>query len=169
MREHLLTRDLIYVGGGSVISLLGAWRAHGIDAILREAWQHGVVLCGLSAGSLLVRRVGHRLSRAAHPSGGTGAAALEQLRSFRRRARALRGYRRMLAEGMPAGYAAEDGSALHFEGERLTRVVSSRSGARAHSMRCTGGRVSRRPCGPPIWAPQGPVRAGPEDGSRSWP
>ena len=35
-----------------MISLLGAWRAHGIDAILREAWQHGVVLCGLSAGSL---------------------------------------------------------------------------------------------------------------------
>ena len=35
-----------------MISLLGAWRAHGIDEILREAWLSGVVLCGLSAGSL---------------------------------------------------------------------------------------------------------------------
>ena len=35
-----------------MISLLGVWRAHGIDEILREAWEAGVVLCGLSAGSL---------------------------------------------------------------------------------------------------------------------
>ena len=27
---HLLEQDLIYVGGGSVISMLGAWRAHGL-------------------------------------------------------------------------------------------------------------------------------------------
>ena len=52
LRSHLLSQDLIYVGGGSVISLLGVWRAHGIDVILREAWEAGVVLCGLSAGSL---------------------------------------------------------------------------------------------------------------------
>ena len=52
LRRHLLAQDLIYVGGGSVVSLLGVWRAHGIDSILREAWESGVVLCGLSAGSL---------------------------------------------------------------------------------------------------------------------
>ena len=52
LREHLLSQDLIYVGGGSVISLLGTWRAHGIDSILAEAWRRGVILCGLSAGSL---------------------------------------------------------------------------------------------------------------------
>ena len=50
--SHLLSQDLIYVGGGSVVSLLGVWRAHGIDEILREAWESGIVLCGLSAGSL---------------------------------------------------------------------------------------------------------------------
>ncbi len=52
LRAHLLSQDLIYVGGGSVVSLLGVWRAHGIDEILREAWEAGVILCGLSAGSL---------------------------------------------------------------------------------------------------------------------
>ena len=52
IRDHLLSQDLIYVGGGSVISMLGVWRAHGIDQILREAWERGIVLCGLSAGSL---------------------------------------------------------------------------------------------------------------------
>jgi peptidase E len=49
---HLLAQDLIYVGGGSVVSLLGVWRAHGLDEVLRAAWQRGTVLCGLSAGSL---------------------------------------------------------------------------------------------------------------------
>ena len=51
-REHLLDQDIIYVGGGCVLSLLGVWGAHGIDTILREAWERGVILCGVSAGSL---------------------------------------------------------------------------------------------------------------------
>src|SRR4051794_8720963 len=49
---HLLEQDLIYVGGGNVLSMLGTWRAHGLDAVLRRAWRRGVVLCGPSAGSL---------------------------------------------------------------------------------------------------------------------
>ena len=52
IREHLLSQDLVYVGGGSVVSLLGVWRAHGVDAALRDAWEAGVVMAGLSAGSL---------------------------------------------------------------------------------------------------------------------
>ena len=52
IRRHLLSQDLIYVGGGSVVSLLGVWRAHGLDEVLRECWRRGIVLCGLSAGSL---------------------------------------------------------------------------------------------------------------------
>jgi dipeptidase E len=51
-RSHLLAQDVVYVGGGSLVSLLGTWRAHGFEAVLREAWRAGVVLCGGSAGSL---------------------------------------------------------------------------------------------------------------------
>ena len=46
LATHLLAQDLIYVGGGNVVSMLGAWRAHGLDAILRKAWRRGIVLCG---------------------------------------------------------------------------------------------------------------------------
>jgi dipeptidase E len=53
-------------------------------------------------------------------------------------------YRSMLLGGMPQGYAAEDGTALHFSGTRLGRVVSSRPAARAYRMRAVGGRVERR-------------------------
>ena len=52
LREHLLAQDVIYVGGGCMLNLLAIWRAHGLDAILREAWERGVVLAGLSAGSM---------------------------------------------------------------------------------------------------------------------
>src|ERR1700737_1775389 len=30
-RAPLLAQDLVYVGGGSLVSLMGTWRAHGID------------------------------------------------------------------------------------------------------------------------------------------
>ena len=51
-RELLLGQDLVWVGGGSVANLLAVWRVHGLDAIFREAWEAGVVLSGVSAGSI---------------------------------------------------------------------------------------------------------------------
>lgn len=146
VHEHLLTRDLIYVGGGSVTSMLGAWRAHGIDAALRETWERGVVLCGLSAGSLCwFREAVTAFHGPPQAIAGLGLLPWSNCVHFDSESKRGAGYRRMLAEGMRPGYAVEDGAALHFEGERLARVVSSRSGARAHSMRWTGRRVSRRP------------------------
>src|SRR6059058_1486007 len=50
--EHLLAQDVIWVGGGSVANLLAVWRVHGLDEVFREVWQSGVVLGGVSAGSL---------------------------------------------------------------------------------------------------------------------
>ena len=52
LRELVLAQDVIYVGGGNTVSLLAVWRAHGLDVVLREAWEAGVVLCGVSAGAL---------------------------------------------------------------------------------------------------------------------
>ncbi len=89
LRRHLLSQDLIYVGGGSVISLLGVWRAHGIDVILREAWEAGVVLCGLSAGSLCwFAEAVTGFHGAPQAARGPRPAALQQLRPLRTRLRA---------------------------------------------------------------------------------
>src|SRR5436305_11650728 len=51
IRRHLLAQDLIYVGGGSVLNLLGAGARRVGDAMLREPWAAGGVRCGPSAGS----------------------------------------------------------------------------------------------------------------------
>ena len=52
MAGHLLDQDVIWVQGGSVANLLAVWRVHGLEAPLRAAWQAGVVLAGVSAGSI---------------------------------------------------------------------------------------------------------------------
>lgn len=51
-REYLLDQDVIWVDGGSVVNLLALWRAHGLDEVMREAWDKGIVLAGVSAGSM---------------------------------------------------------------------------------------------------------------------
>ena len=38
VREHLLSQDVLWVGGGSVVNLMAVWRAHGLPEILHEAW-----------------------------------------------------------------------------------------------------------------------------------
>ena len=52
VRAHLLAQDVIWVGGGSVANLLAVWRVHRLDHVLRECWESGVVLAGVSAGSI---------------------------------------------------------------------------------------------------------------------
>jgi len=143
LRAHLLEQDLIYVGGGSVVSLLGVWRAHGIDAILREAWERGVVLCGLSAGSLCWFSEAvtgfHGAPRRVEGLGllpFSNCVHYERDMDGRRRA-----YHDFLREGMRPGYAAEDGAALHFVGAELSRVVASRAPARGYRLDAVGDRI----------------------------
>ena len=50
--ERIGASDLVWVGGGSVANLLALWRLHGVDVAMRQAWESGVILAGVSAGSL---------------------------------------------------------------------------------------------------------------------
>ena len=52
VREHILKSDAIWVGGGSVANLLAILKLHGVDVALREAYESGVILGGVSAGSI---------------------------------------------------------------------------------------------------------------------
>jgi dipeptidase E len=130
---HLLEQDLIYVGGGSVTSLLGVWRAHGLDDALAEAWRRGIVLCGLSAGSLCWFAEAISAFHGA-PSRVEGLGLLPysncvHLNDDERRS----AFRDRIATGeLRPGYGAEDGAALHFVGTRMAEVVASRPGVRAY-------------------------------------
>src|SRR5262245_54753492 len=52
LRSLVFEQDVIYIGGGNTKSMLAVWREWGFDAILREAWERGVVLAGISAGAI---------------------------------------------------------------------------------------------------------------------
>src|SRR3954469_18867695 len=137
LREHLMAQDLIYVGGGSLLNLIAIWRAHGLDAILRDAWQAGVVLCGLSAGSMCWFEHGITTSTGP-PTTGRGLGFLKGSNSVhwssqpaRRRA-----YRAAVGDGLPPGYGVDDGAALVFKGARLHEVVTTRRGATAWRVEC---------------------------------
>lgn len=43
--------DLIYVGGGNTVAMLAVWRVFHFDQALREAWEGGTALAGISAGA----------------------------------------------------------------------------------------------------------------------
>jgi dipeptidase E len=142
LRDHLLSQDVIYVGGGSVISLLGVWRAHGIDEILREAWEAGVVLCGLSAGSLCwFAEAVTGFHGAPRRVEGLGLLPFSNCVHYGPESSRRHAYHEFLREGMRPGYAAEDGAALHFRGTELYRVVASRPASRGYRLGVAGDRV----------------------------
>jgi dipeptidase E len=146
VRAHVLEQDLVYVGGGSVICLMGVLRAHGLDVALREAWEAGVVLCGLSAGSLCWFKEAmtgyHGNSR---PIEGIGMIPASNAVHYDKEPHRRPTYHAAVAEGMPGGYAVEDGAALHFVGEDLARVVSSRPAAKAYRVDAVAGEVVELP------------------------
>jgi dipeptidase E len=133
LARHLLAQDVIYVGGGNVVSMLGAWSANGLDEILRAAWREGVLLCGPSAGSLCWFDEGlsafHGPARAVR---GLGLLPYSNCVHYDAEPERRAEYHRLIAAGMRGGFAVEDRVALHFCGTRLQRVVSSRPGACAY-------------------------------------
>jgi peptidase E len=146
LASHLLAQDLIYVGGGNVVSMLGAWRAHGLDEVLRKAWRKGIVLCGPSAGSLCWFDEALSAFHGA-PRGVRGLGLLPYSNCVHYDAEPARRaeYHRFVGDGMRPGFAAEDGVALHFRRTRLKRAVSSRPDGCAYRVEHTGDGVVETP------------------------
>ena len=151
LRSFVLEQDIIYVGGGNTKNLLALWKDWGLDTIIREAWEQGVILAGWSAGSIcwfeegvtdsfpgelrVLRCLGFlKGSNCPHYDGEP-----ERKPS----------YHRLLAEGLISeGYAADDGVALHFLGTQLEKIISSRPHAKAYRLEKVGETVKESPLEP---------------------
>jgi dipeptidase E len=142
LASHLLAQDLIYVGGGNVVSMLGVWRAHGLDEILRQAWRRGIVLCGPSAGSLCwfeeALSAFHGPPRRVQ---GLGLLPYSNCVHYNVEPARRAEYHSLVGEGMRPGFAVDDGVALHFKRTRLERVVSSRADGSAYHVEQVGKQV----------------------------
>jgi dipeptidase E len=121
LSAHLLSQDLIYVGGGSLLNLLAVWRAHGIDEVLIECWRRGVVLAGQSAGAMCWFEWGVTRSAGAArvvPGLGVlpGALSVHYHRDPDRR-------RTLLARGA-CGYGIDDGAGVVLRGTEVAEAFS---------------------------------------------
>jgi peptidase E len=149
LRSFVLEQDIGYVGGGNTKCLMALWREWGLNTIFREAWEAGVVLSGISAGSICWFGQGITDSI---PGELTVLPCLGLLQGsncphYDGEPERRPAYHRLLQEGAIAnGYAVDDGAALHFVGADLKEVISSRPQARAYRMERIGeDMVSERP------------------------
>ena len=132
----LLGQDVVWVGGGSVANLLAVWRLHGLDRPLREAWQAGVVLAGVSAGSVCwhvggttdsfgpdLRPVTDGLGFVPY-SAGVHYDSEPQRRPL---------FQQLIGSGvLPAGYATDDGTGIVYRGTEFAEAVSEVRGKGAY-------------------------------------
>jgi peptidase E len=152
VRDVVLDQDAIYIGGGSMRNLLAIWRAHGLDRVLAEAWERGIVLAGLSAGAMCWFDGG--ITRSGGPPETIAGLGLlpgsfsvhadgepERLPVFLEAVR---------TGALPGGWAADDGVGLEFDGTTLARVVSSRPGAGAFRCDAVDGELVRRRLAPEL-------------------
>jgi dipeptidase E len=141
LRAPLLNQDIIYVGGGNTANMLAIWRLHGVDAILREAWEAGVLLCGGSAGSLCWYECGVTDSFGLQLEplhDGLGFLAGSHCPHYDAEPLRRPSYRRYVGEGvLPGGVAVDNGVALRYRGTELAEIVTARDGAQAYRVERT--------------------------------
>jgi peptidase E len=135
VREHVLSQDVVFVSGGNTANMLAVWRVHGFDRILREAWEQGVVLSGSSAGMICWFEAGVTDSFGPQLEGmrdGLGFLPGSACPHYDGEELRRPVYQKLVADGFPAGLAADDAVGLHFVGTELKEAVSVREGANAY-------------------------------------
>jgi dipeptidase E len=134
LRGVALAHDVVIVTGGNTANMLAIWRTHGFDGVLREAWEHGIVLAGWSAGAIcwfesgVTDSFGPNLAQMECLGFLPGSACPHYDGEEMRRPR----YAELLRSGMQPGIAIDDGVGVRFDGTELTEVVTSRAGATAY-------------------------------------
>lgn len=132
----LLAHDAVWVSGGSVANLLALWRLHELHNSFRRAWQEGVVLAGVSAGSVCwhvggttdsfgpeLRPVTNGLGFLPY-SNGVHYDAEPQRRPL---------YQSLVADGtLPGGYATDNGVGLLYRGTEMTEALTESRGKAAY-------------------------------------
>lgn len=149
LRAHLLAQDAIYVGGGNTRRMLAVWRHYGVDEVLHDLWASGrAVLAGVSAGALCWFESGvtDSIPGTLSPMRALGWVAGSFCPHYDGEPGRRPTYEGLVAtDALSPGWAADDGCALHYRGDVLHRIVSSRPEAAAWRVEAdAAGDCSRR-------------------------
>ena len=145
--EVLLSVDGIVASGGNTLNQQAIWKAQGIDVLLKQAWDRGIVLGGASAGSLCWFEEGTTDSR---PQRLTTVQCLGFLKGshcphYDREPDRRPLYKKLIASGeMKPGYACDNDAGIYFEDNEVKRVVASRIGAKVYHVSAVAGEVVER-------------------------
>jgi peptidase E len=144
IESFILTQDIIFAGGGNPNFLMKVWRETGMDKILKKAWKKGIILSGMSAGAMCWFQDAFTNLRNDTEYRKVNAMGLLK-GSFcphYHRPELIEVYDKMISKGLVSnGFGVEDGTALHFMGTKLYKVVSSRSGSKAYKIRKRFGKI----------------------------
>jgi peptidase E len=147
--DLLLSMDAIFVGGGSVANMLAVWRVHGLDVIMRKAWQAGIVLAGSSAGGICWFESGTTDSFGRDLRGftdGLGMLPGSFCPHYNSEPRRRPLYHQLITEGvLPGGIACDDGAAAHFTDDVLTELIADRPASSAYRVVCAESGVTETP------------------------
>ncbi|MEU4012990.1 peptidase E [Streptomyces pseudogriseolus] len=141
LRSFLLSQDVVYVGGGNTANLLAVWRAHGVDRLLREAFDRGTLLCGISAGANCWAEGSHTDSFGplTHLSDGLGVLSGSVCPHYDSEPGRRSSYQTAVANhALPAGWAVEDGVGALFTDGQLTDTVTRTPQARLYRVEPDG-------------------------------
>jgi len=145
--EVFLSVDAIVVSGGNTLNQQAIWRAQGIDLVLRQAWDRGIVLGGASAGSLCWFEEGTTDSRPKELTKVECLGFLKGSHSPHYDAEPGRRplYQKLIASGdMKPGYACDNNAGIYFQDNEVKRVVATRAGAKVYYVSVVNGRVVER-------------------------
>lgn len=145
--EVLLSADAIVASGGNTLNQQAIWRAQGIDAVLRTAWERGIVLGGSSAGSLCWFEEGTTDSRPKELSivQGLGFLPGSHAPHYDGEAQRRPQYRQLIASGaLKPGWACDNDAGILFEGTTPARFVATRAEARVYHVTREGDEAVER-------------------------
>ncbi len=139
MADLLVDQDVIWVGGGSVANLLAVWRVHGLDRIFSDVWRAGVVLGGVSAGSICWHAGGTTDSFGPDlqpVTNGLGLLPYSNGVHYDSEVQRRPTFQRLIADGViPDGYATDDGVGLVYRGTEMVEAVTEIAGKGAYVVR----------------------------------
>lgn len=129
-KDRLLQQDIIYVGGGNTRSMLALWKEWGVDEVLRDAYNRGIILTGLSAGMICWFEQG--VTDSVWPLGivhGLGLIPGSGCPHFDTESERQEFYTRSVASGvLQPGYALYDDTGAHFIDGKLHKAVKTKTG-----------------------------------------
>jgi len=146
LRDHLLSQDLVYVGGGSMVNLLAVWEAHDVASILSLAWRQGIVLAGQSAGAMCWFEAGiTKSSGRPRAAAGLGLLSGSLCVHYNNEPERRAAFLDAVGDGMPGGYGLDDYAGLLWEGDGSPSALTARRGARAYRVSAQEGEVTESP------------------------